>query len=128
MSTSSIVGRIRQSIHHMGLLPRLLIAETIVFGMLFAGGIVLVNHMTDSLRDSIRQDRLLPRKVIAEDLDATIEHEITDLRQLAEGYRQTLALGVSSSVPEDLELLRLWERASMTTASAHRRVEIIIRS
>jgi|TARA_B100002003_G_scaffold205133_1_gene198371 hypothetical protein len=63
----------------MGLLPRLLIAETIVFGMLFAGGIVLVNHMTDSLRDSIRQDRLLPRKVIAEDLDATIEHGITGL-------------------------------------------------
>ena len=92
-------------IHDMGLLPRLLIAETLVLVALFAGGVLLIGYMTQSLRDNIMRDRLLLGQVIAEDLDASLEHGITELQQLSIGYAQTAQPNSQTDIQGAVDLL-----------------------
>ncbi len=69
-----------------GLLYRLLIAEIIVFLLLFAGGVILTGHMAHSLRNNIKQERLLLGKAIADDLDASLGNAAVELQQVAVQY------------------------------------------
>lgn len=105
-SRMSVLARpLSRRIHNMGLLPRLLVAEVIVFGVVFAGGTLLISQMTNSLRDDIIQHRLLMGQVIAEDLDASLEHGVVELQQLSVGYRLAVRRGDQEGVQRALELL-----------------------
>ena len=84
---------LRQRVHDMGLLPRLLIAEMLVFIILFAGGAILISQMANSLRNNIRQERLLLGKAVAGDLDAALGYSVSELQGLAEKYLLALEGG-----------------------------------
>ncbi|MEE8443370.1 MAG: sensor histidine kinase [Dehalococcoidia bacterium] len=109
----ALAGVLRQRIHDMGLLPRLLMAEVVVFVVLFAGGSLLINQMTDSLWENIAQGQLLVGKAIAEDLDASLGHSIIELTNLAAIYQLAEAGSNPAEIQASLDLLA--EESAMFT-------------
>lgn len=102
---SGLLGFLQRVVHNMGLLPRLLIAEVGVLALVFSGGIFLIGQMTATLKENIRQDRLLVGQILAGDLDSSLEHSISELRQLGVGYQQAVAENDPSGVMKALELI-----------------------
>ncbi len=101
----ALKGLWREHTHDMGLLPRLLIAEAIVFVIVFAGGIFLLRLETNYLKDNVRRDRLLLGQAAAEDLDASLQQAVIGLKQLAFQYQVAVQGGNPTNAQDALDLL-----------------------
>ncbi|MBI3980076.1 MAG: HAMP domain-containing protein [Chloroflexi bacterium] len=92
-------------VHRAGLLPRLLAAEALLFVLLFAGGFLLIEQLTDSLKAGIRHQWYLLGNVTALSVDTILEHGIARLELSAAGYRTALAQGNSLEAQAALDLV-----------------------
>jgi signal transduction histidine kinase len=96
--------RIERLIHDVGLLPRLLVAEAIVLALLYAGSMLLIGQLADSIQSSSIHGWYLLGKSVAIAIDGTLANSVGMLSDSATWYREAMSEGQVDQAQDVLDL------------------------